>query len=43
MPYLPLIVRLSIVFDDQERSPDLDVAMRLSTSVAELRQSGSRF
>ncbi len=37
MRYLPLLVRLSLTFADGEQMPDLAIALRLSSSVADLR------
>jgi len=37
MGYLPLLVRLSVTFTDGEQMPDLAIALRLSSSVADLR------
>lgn len=40
--YLPLLVRLSVTFMDGRTMPDLDVAPRLSKSVADLRLNQGR-
>lgn len=37
MEYLPLLVRLSATFADGETMPDLTIALRLSSSMADLR------
>jgi len=37
MGYLPLLVRLSLTFVDGEQMPDLAIALRLSSSLADLR------
>ena len=42
MAYLPLLVRLSITFVDGEQMPDLAIALRLSSSVADLRLNQNR-
>jgi hypothetical protein len=42
MTYLPLLVRLSVVFTDGKTMPDLAVALRLSMSVADLRLNNNR-
>lgn len=42
--YLPLLVRVSVVMADGKRIPDIAVALRLSSTVAELRlNQGRRF
>ncbi|HEX9462204.1 MAG TPA: prepilin-type N-terminal cleavage/methylation domain-containing protein [Alphaproteobacteria bacterium] len=44
MPYLPLLVRVSATFADGEPMPGLAVALRLSSTVAELQlNQGGRF
>ncbi len=44
MAYLPLLIRLSARFDDGEPVPGLAIALRLSSTVAELRlNQGGRF
>ena len=42
MGYLPLLVRLSVTFADGTQMPDLAVALRLSSSVADLRLNQNR-
>lgn len=42
MTYLPLLVRLSVTFADGHTMPDLSVALRLSSSVADLQRNQSR-
>ncbi len=42
MTYLPLLVRLSLTFTDGEKMPDLTVALRLSSSIADLRMNQNR-
>ncbi|MBV8534570.1 MAG: prepilin-type N-terminal cleavage/methylation domain-containing protein [Alphaproteobacteria bacterium] len=42
MTYLPLLVRLSVTFLDGEQMPDLAIALRLSSSVADLRLNQNR-
>lgn len=42
MSYLPLLVRLSVTFVDGTQMPDLAVALRLSSSVADLRLNQNR-
>jgi len=42
MGYLPLLVRLSVTFVDGEEMPDLAIALRLSSSVADLRLNQNR-
>lgn len=42
MTYLPLLVRLSVTFTNGQTMPDLTVALRLSSSVADLRLNHNR-